>query len=374
MARRVLIAGGGIAGLAAATALAQRGWQVRVYERSPELRTFGAGIYIWENGLRVLECIGAYDEAIREQIPGWRREARDARNRVFRRNYVQGSRLFTIVRRNLLLALLNAAERSGCEIVFGAEIQAASADGRLQVDGRWTEPADLVVGADGVNSKVRDSFDLIASRTWIDQYAIRVLISRRPEELESELGRSHCEHWSGKNRLLYAPCTRNEAYVQLTSPHGDPRGNRIPIDRDYWYERFPHARWVIDHVPEDGRGDRFQILKLRRWSQGNVAIIGDAAHAQPPNLGQGGGSALMNALSLAVALEGNAPVHAALSKWETTERPLIEFSQNVAYRFGQLCSLPDVVRAPILKVIDRSNWLKTRTIMALALHRPTGSS
>lgn len=374
MFRRAIIAGGGIAGLAAGAALAQRGWVVRIYERSPELRTFGAGIYIWENGLRVLESLGAYDEAIHDQVPAWRREARDARNRVFRRNYVQGSRLFTIVRRQLLLALLNAAQRSGCDIEFGAEIQGASDDGRLKVGDHWTEPADLVVGADGVNSKVRDSFDLIASRKWINQFAIRVLIERQPEELQTELGRSHCEHWSGKHRLLYAPCTPALAYVQLTSPTGDERGNRIPIEPAYWHERFPYAGWIIDRVPEDGRGDPFQILKLRRWSQGRVAIIGDAAHAQPPNLGQGGGSALMNALSLAVALESADPVPTALARWEAAERPLIEFSQNVAYRFGQLCSLPDMVRAPILKGIDRSNWLKTRTIMALALHRPTGST
>lgn len=374
MSRRAIIAGGGIAGLAAGAALAQRGWKVRIYERSPELRTFGAGIYIWENGLRVLESIGAYDEAIRDQVPAWRREARDSKNRVFRRNYVQGSRLFTIVRRQLLVALLNAAERSGCEIEFGAEIQGAAADGRLRIGDRCTEPADLVIGADGVNSKVRDSFDLIASRKWISQFAIRVLIDRQPGEQETELGRSHCEYWSGPNRLLYAPCTPMHAYVQLTSPTGDERGNRIPIDSAYWHERFPHAGWIIDRVPAEGRGDPFQILKLKRWSHGNVAIIGDAAHAQPPNLGQGGGSALMNALSLAVALESSATVPEALATWEATERPLIEFSQNVAYRFGQLCSLPDIVRAPILKGIDHSRWLRTRTIMALALHRPTGST
>ncbi|MFM9886899.1 MAG: FAD-dependent monooxygenase, partial [Burkholderiales bacterium] len=127
MSRQAIIAGGGIAGLAAGAALAQRGWRVRIFERSPELRTFGAGIYIWDNGLRILESIGAYDEAVRGQVPAWRREARDAKNQVFRCNYVQGSRLFTIVRRDLLVALLNAAKRSGCDIEFGAEIQGAAA-------------------------------------------------------------------------------------------------------------------------------------------------------------------------------------------------------------------------------------------------------
>ena len=63
-ARRAEIVGAGFAGLSAACALAQRGWRVRVHERADGLRTTGAGIYIYENGLRVLERLGAFEEAV----------------------------------------------------------------------------------------------------------------------------------------------------------------------------------------------------------------------------------------------------------------------------------------------------------------------
>ena len=59
MPRVAEVAGAGLGGLAVATALAQRGWSVRVHERAPELRMFGAGIWLWENGLRSLRLIGA---------------------------------------------------------------------------------------------------------------------------------------------------------------------------------------------------------------------------------------------------------------------------------------------------------------------------
>ena len=82
MTRHAEIAGAGIGGLALAAALAQRGWSVRVHERNPELRAIGAGIYIWENGLRVLQAIGAYEEAVRGCHQGWMRETRDDNNRT----------------------------------------------------------------------------------------------------------------------------------------------------------------------------------------------------------------------------------------------------------------------------------------------------
>ena len=63
--RHAEIVGAGFAGLTAACALAQRGWSVRVHERADRLRTTGAGIYIYENGLRVLEAVGAYEAAVR---------------------------------------------------------------------------------------------------------------------------------------------------------------------------------------------------------------------------------------------------------------------------------------------------------------------
>src|SRR6516165_4571839 len=62
--RHAEIAGAGFAGLTAACALAQRGWSVRVHERAERLRTTGAGIYIYENGLRVLEAVSAYATAV----------------------------------------------------------------------------------------------------------------------------------------------------------------------------------------------------------------------------------------------------------------------------------------------------------------------
>ena len=98
MKRHAEIAGAGFAGLTAACALAQRGWSVRVHERGQRLRTTGAGIYIYENGLRVLAAVGAYEEAVKGAPFAHTREVRDDRNRVISVHRWQGSRVFSIVR------------------------------------------------------------------------------------------------------------------------------------------------------------------------------------------------------------------------------------------------------------------------------------
>src|SRR5262249_37749937 len=153
--------------------------------------------------------------------------------------------------------------------------------------------ADLVVAADGINSPLRDGLGLLRWRRPASQFGYRAMIAREPGELNSEVGRTHCENWNGSRRLLYAPCTDDAAYVQLTSLAADEIANRVPIDRDLWRATFPHLGWIIDRIPDDGRGDWFELIRTHGWAKGRVVLVGDAASAQPPFLGQGGGCAMM---------------------------------------------------------------------------------
>src|ERR1700686_4418260 len=155
--RRAEIVGAGFAGLAAACALAQRGWRVRGHERAAALRTEGAGIYIYENGLRVLEALGACADAIAGAHIAHTRETRDDRNRVLsvHRWDTTASRVCSIVRQRVIDALAAAARRAGAVIETGSAATGATQDGALlMADGRRIA-ADLIVGADGVNSRIR---------------------------------------------------------------------------------------------------------------------------------------------------------------------------------------------------------------------------
>ena len=373
--RRAEIVGAGFAGLAAACALAQRGWRVRVHERGDVLRTAGAGIYIYENGLRVLQALGAYADAVAGAHIAHTREVRDDRNRVLSEHRwdTSKSRVFSIVRQTVINALAAAARRAGAEILTGSAAQSATTDGELLLASGERLTADLIVGADGVNSVIRDGLGLVRTRRRLPDGAIRMLIEQRSyEPLFAQPGVT-IEYWSGSRRILFTPCSETEIYIALTMLDRDEPAKRVPVDKTEWTRSFPHLAELIGRFGEEGRYDAFELIKLKRWSAGRVAILGDAAHAQPPNIGQGAGCGMMNGLALAVHLEQSGDVVPCLAAWEQNERPLTEHTQRVSYLLGIPTTWPPLLRNAALGIAGRSKWIVNQRIKT-ALHHPTGTA
>jgi 2-polyprenyl-6-methoxyphenol hydroxylase-like FAD-dependent oxidoreductase len=373
--RHAEISGGGIGGLVAAAALAQRGWTVRVHERAEHLRAFGSGIFVWYNLMRVLKAVGAYEDAMVGAHRFVARETRDHANRLI--NIVRASpraedAIYTASRRKILEALAAAARRAGVEILTSSAVVGAEPGGALRTEDGRAYPADLVVAADGVNSRVREALQLTEMRRPLADGSIRVMIPRMGSELTSDRGQKSIEFWSGKRRMFYTAVSREEVYVAFMLPVSDAEGCAMPLNQETWRRSFPHLNDVIERVGDRGRWDRFELIRLRRWSAGRVAIVGDAAHAMSPNTGQGAGTAAMNALSLAVHVSEYSSVEEALVRWETKERPLTEHTQRVAGIYGALTAWPAFLRTPIMSVGARSKWVMSHRQRA-ANHVPTGA-
>jgi 2-methyl-3-hydroxypyridine 5-carboxylic acid dioxygenase len=333
MARHAEIAGAGFAGLAAATALCQRGWSVCVHEKGPELRAFGAGIFIWDNGLRVLEALGAYDEVVNGAFAAPAYDSRtDGKTLVSHPiNWPGSYRLLTMSRQHLYQGMLNAARRAGAEIRTNSEAVGASEDGALLLADGSRRPADLVIGADGVRSAVRDSLGLPVARRRYEDGIIRVLTSRAT--LKGSVWDHVIDFWRTGERLLrilYTPSGPDLLYMAMMAPAADLEAAAVPVRPAPWIEAFPELQPVLATLGDRGRYDVYETTKLERWSAGRVAIVGDSAHAMPPTLAQGAGCAITNALGLAVALDEAGSVEEALALWERRERPLTDHTQRRA--------------------------------------------
>jgi 2-polyprenyl-6-methoxyphenol hydroxylase-like FAD-dependent oxidoreductase len=371
MTRHAEIAGAGIAGLTAATVLAQRGWSVRVHEKGRELREIGAGIFMWENGIRSLEALGAWHDASRhaERTDCW--ELRDQKRRLLQGEWMMGgARLFLVLRTELHRALAEAATRAGAEIVTSSTVSYATADGELVLEDDTRLRADLVVGADGVNSRVRDSLQLGLVVRDLEDGCGRHLIPRS----ENDPREITVEYWQGGRRIGVCPCSPDQVYVYLCCPARDARGRANPVDRASWIASFPHLRNVVERIPGEARWACFYDVSCRSWSEGRVAIVGDAAHAMSPQLGQGACVAMTNALALGQALDEHPDVPTALAAWERSERAFTDATQKYSRIYGKIGigwthHMLDV-RSGLVWLLGRSQFIQKKANVA-AHHFPS---
>lgn len=332
--RHAEIAGGGIAGLTMACSLARRGWSVTVHERNRELREMGAALYLKVNSLAVLKELGLLP-AVREAGERLRiGRIQDERGRVLlSRVLPPDEEAIVMLRPDLHRILAACARDAGVEVLTSSEVVGADPLGAVRLKSGEARRADLVIGADGHRSPVRESLGLMRGLQEVEEGAIRVLAPRAPGE---RAGLS-IEHWSGDLRLGLVPCSVDQLYVFLIGPHRYAGVRSLPIDKTFWSRRFPHLADVIERIPpEAGRYDRLMLGTVHAWSSGRAAILGDAAHTQPPNLGQGAGMSMANAAALARGLDETDDVLQALRRWEAARRPVSETVQRWSYRYGLL--------------------------------------
>lgn len=374
--RHAEIAGAGFAGLTAAAALARNGWTVRVHEQADAVRTLGAGIYIYENGLRIFDALGIYEQVTAGAHPAHVREMRNERNETLlaaKWSPAPENRVFAIVRQRCIDGLAGVARAAGADIVTSSTAIGASADGHLQLADGSSRKADLVVAADGVHSKVRNSFNLIKRQRLLLDGAIRTLIPRNDADRASADASKSIEYWSGTRRVLYTACSNDEIYLALTALNADVEATRAPFNKDVWKRSFPYIADMLGRVDEHSRFDPFQYIRLHKWSAGRVVFVGDSAHAMPPNIGQGGGCAMMNALSLATVLEEFENVETGLAAWERRERWVTERAQRTSMWLGAPTTWSPRLRSLAFLLAGRSRWI-VRQRMKTAHHVPTGTT
>jgi 2-polyprenyl-6-methoxyphenol hydroxylase-like FAD-dependent oxidoreductase len=247
------------------------------------------------------------------------------------------------VRRTVLhRLLLDAATSSdGVETRFGCMVVRADADGSVMLDrssqgaAPVTLRADLVVGADGAGSAVRDTGGFVSRVSQGSTY-VRTLV---PARLNGPLA----EYWTPLGSFGHAPLGKDATYVWAAADAAAVRDavtrRDLPAFVRAWVAFLPVA---VDL----GRVATFDDLLIntvrrvdcRRWFSGRLVLLGDAAHAMAPNLGQGANSALVDAVILADALAHAPSVQDALPRYDERRRTARRV-QNLAGLLQRLCRM-----------------------------------
>ncbi|MEY4899147.1 MAG: hypothetical protein RL294_958 [Actinomycetota bacterium] len=341
--RHAEVVGAGFAGLTAATVLAQKGWTVTIHEKSAELRPLGAGIVLWNNSLQVLKAIGAYDALEpRSMVPPFY-ETR-SQNMTVSKETFDGLPWRSMTRKALHEVLVEAAAKAGVELKVDSEVVTADPSGSVTLASGEVRSADLVIGADGVLSKVRDSIGFEQTRTKSRDGITRLIVPRNKELLGPGEWDNVIDFWNFEPRVLrvlYVPCNDDELYIALMSPVDDKEGSAVPINLDVWVENFPHLEPILTPAARiHGRYDGYQTNVLDNWTNGVVALVGDSAHAMCPALAQGAGCAMGNAYTLAVAAStSTGDLAADLVSWEAQERGITDRCQSRSAYFAETRSM-----------------------------------
>jgi len=367
MRGRAEIVGGGISGLFTGYLLARSGWTVRIHERDDAIREIGAGIFLKNNSLSLLERLGIASRIFQHAVVLRRAEIRDHKNAVLQQRVLADrARVYNVPRADLVLGLADAARQAGVQIVTSAPVAAAEPQGRLQFENGDIRQADLIVACDGFRSRLRRQLGLEAVAKELTNGATRFLVPRTDFEAE-DMTR---EWWSGRRRVGIAPATADLTYTYMSSPQRDVSGAALPVDVESWQRAFPMLAPFFERLRDAEGGTRFPYtyVRARRWSSGRVALVGDAAHAMPPTLGQGAGCSMMNAYVLADALRLADEVTGGLAAWEARIRYVTDQTQLWSLRYDALMSnwplWLSAMRRGIIWSFGRSKQLNSRMRIA----------
>ncbi len=310
---RVAVVGGGIGGLSAGIALMRRGARVRVFERAPEIAEVGAGIQISPNGHAVLAALGLGDEFARVSVRGERVRLINGMNgrEVFRLDLARLAPLqrYSFIHRADMISLLERAFRAlGGEIETGQDVVSVIARPdalpRLCTAGGIEEEADVVIGADGLHSRLRAGLNGAEKPFFTRQVAWRALVPiESPPPAEARV-------FMGAGRHLVAYPLRGGRVMNVVAVEERnawaAEGWEAPDDPGNLRRAFagflPEVRRLLARVEDVHLWGLFRHPVAASWHRGRVAILGDAAHPTLPFLAQGANMALEDAWVIADCL------------------------------------------------------------------------
>jgi FAD-dependent urate hydroxylase len=350
-----LVVGAGIGGLTASLLLSRVAARVTLVERAERPAEVGAALALQPNGMAVLDRLGLLPavEAVSARI-----DRMDIRS-------VTGRRLLTArmpdlgagldhavaVRRTELHGLLLEAVAgvASVDTRFGWAAVSADPSGAVRITstvengpemGSVSLRADVIVGADGVNSAVRGTGGFDSRVSPGSSYVRTIVMGRANPWFE--------EYWTPLGSFGHAPLGADLVYFWAAADVGAAADAVAQGDlgafRQEWRRVLPVAADLLEQVSsfDDLLVNTVRSVDCRRWFSGRMVLLGDAAHAMPPNLGAGANSALVDGVVLAEELATAPSVTEALAGYDMRRRPIARRVQMTAEMLQRLCGIERV--------------------------------
>jgi 2-polyprenyl-6-methoxyphenol hydroxylase-like FAD-dependent oxidoreductase len=337
---RIAILGGGIAGLTTAIALARRGLHAEVYEQSPALDVVGAGIWLPTNAMTVMDRLGLAGPLAAAGLALERIEVTDGDRTLQTIDVVRARRRYghgTIsIRRAELQRVLAEALEPGV-LRLDRRVEAVEPDGTVYFAGGEIVVADVVIGADGVRSVARGAVAPRARLRYTGQTCYRGIA---PVALGAGVQGICREIWGGAARFGYSAVSPGHVYwfAPIVAPSGEGDEGSAKARLTACYARFPApVPEIVAATPGDAisRLDLHDLPTPRRWYRGRIVLVGDAAHAMTPNLGQGGAQAIEDAFVLAASLATQVEPARAFGAYQSRRYPRVRRIARLAWRLGR---------------------------------------
>ena len=317
----VIVAGGGIGGLAAALALVRQGFSVKVLEQAPEIGEIGAGIQLGPNAFHAFDALGIgekarsravyTDEMVMHDAVDGSLVGRIPTGEAFRTRF--GNPYAVIHRVDVHKSLLEGAQETGkVEFLTSTRVQ------RIEQDANSVTVYDqhgaahqgiALIGADGVKSVVREQFVGDAARVT-GHVVYRAVIDKK--DFPIDLQWNAAAIWVGPNcHLVHYPLRGGEQYNVVVTFHsrgqeewGVTEGSREEV-QSYFQGICPQARQLIDLPKNWKRWATADREPIGQWSFGRVTLLGDAAHPTTQYMAQGACMAMEDGVTLGEALRVN---------------------------------------------------------------------